>query len=445
MWTLFDIGADLFQAFLMLVFMKSRLHITKQRRLLDIICVLSVTLFFYLHETLSLPIPDTVVFFIPLIYGLVVSDDKFYIPIFWTLVLSIVFMAAASLSLHIFMSIPRGSYADLIVGTSGRLAFVLVTNLVLFLLLYGIAKIKIESSQPNWPTLFLFVSMFVALILVEESVFYLQMDLISDYTVINKAPFFLIYVGILICAALSILLFHMLAQSASRENRYKLEANSMALTQQHMQELKRMYMDLHSLKHDFRHHFQTLEEMVRLGGNVEAASYLADYSERLSRSDIYLTGCIAVDALLTAKYLTMQKKNLKFKLSAYPLNNLPICETDFCSILGNILDNAIEGTLRMSDIQSAQPIHLTFSRSWNMLYIFCTNSCNPDTIQKEKTGWRSSKEKEGISGTHAIGIRNVEKIVDAAEGRCTFTVKDDMFTAKIVLPYPFCEGGDDRC
>lgn len=435
MWIAFELLVDAFQAFMMLTFMKNRLHICKRHRYADALCMLSITVFFAIYEFFEIPISDVVVFVIPMIYGLSVADDKWYIVLFWSLVLGVIFMATVSLSLHIFMSIPQISYDDLMNDTAGRLAFVVATNLTLLLILYAASKIKTDISSPAWPALLLFVLMNIALIIVEESVFSLQLKLLSDYGNIDKAPFFLAYVGILLCTLFSILLFHMMSKSADRENRYKMEANTMALSRQHIQELERMYADLRVQRHDFKQHFQALEEMVDLGGNREAVSYLADYKAKLSDKELFMTGCIAVDALLAAKYLTMQKEGLAFRYTAYPLNELPIGEVDFCAILGNILDNAIEGSLRISNKADIKPIHLTFSRSWDMFYIFCTNSCNSQTLQKGKAGWVSSKEKDGIHGSHGIGIRNIERIVGDAEGRCSFAAENNVFQVKVVLPF----------
>lgn len=71
-------------------------------------------------------------------------------------------------------------------------------------------------------------------------------------------------------------------------------------------------------------------------------------------------------------------------------------------------------------------VDLTFSCSRNMFYIYCTNTCNTATIQMKSNRWISSKEQEGQAETHAIGIRRLDHIIKVAEGRCAFTMKDNM-------------------
>lgn len=243
----------------------------------------------------------------------------------------------------------------------------------------------------------------------------------------------------LLCIAFSILLFHKIAQDAERENHYKLEVSTMAHSQQHLCELKRMYADLQTQRHDFKQHCQVLEEMIALGGNEKAASYLKEYKEQQADQAIFLTGCIAVDALLTAKSLTMRKHGLTFTYTAYPLTELPVSEVDFCSIVGNLLDNAIEGTLRIKVSKASFRSILRFPR-WDMFYIFCTNSATLIRFTKRRTAGFPPKKKRAFQALHAIGIRNITKIAQTAEGRCSFSVESNIFHAKVVLPYPMQKG-----
>lgn len=437
-WNLFEWSINLLQGLMMLLFMKSRLHIRRTIPVADALCALTVAVFLALYDFVEMPVPDIIVFVIPLVYGLVMTEDPWYMAVFWSLMLGLIFAVSTSLMMHLCTSIPGISDAVLIADTRGHLFFVLATNAVLFLLLYAVGRIHVGDSIPMW-SLLLLVAMNGALFAAEEAVYALQLQLTLSALVIkpHKTIFFTIYLCMLICVALSILLFRMMAENAERENRYKLEASTLALSQQHVRELERMYADYQAHRHDLKQHVQTLEEMVSMGGGEEAATYLASYQKRLVESELFMTGCIAVDALLTAKYLTMRKHGMTFTYSAYPLNELPIDETDFCSIVGNLLDNAIEGTLRVQPLEAALPIHLTFSRSWDMFYIFCTNSCNPQTIQRGKHGWQSSKERDG--SPHAIGIRSITSIAEAVEGRCAFSVQDSVFHAKVVLP---CAGAE---
>lgn len=441
MWIAFEILVNCFQAFLVLCFMKGRLHITRKHMGFDAGCVLLVTLYTSLYLFYDMPIPDTYVFLIPFGYAVAVADDKWYVSAFWASILTLLFLSIVSLSLHVFMAIPGLSYDQLMQISYGRLAFVIITNTILTIMVFAMSKLKKDYSTPYWPTLILFLATNVALFTVEESLYKLQMEVGKT---IDTTAFFWAYIALCASTILIILLFHNMALSVERENRYRAEAKAVAQAKQFQTEIETLYNRLRTKTHDFKHHYETLKEMVRLGNSEEARIYLASYQQSIDKDDLFLTGSTAVDSLLLAKSLIMRKNGIIFRYSPYPLDQLPIEEPDFCTIIGNILDNAIEGTLRVVSVSEPLTIRLTFSRSWEMFYIYCSNPCNEQTIKKSNGAWLSSKEAEGLPGLHAIGIRSMEHIVQRAEGHCSFAVANGVFNAKIVLPYETVEMEEDR-
>lgn len=433
-WIVFEILINAFQGFIIQGFMESRLHISRSHRLQDVLCILAVTLYSSLTLITAIPLPDATIFLIPLIYAWLVADDKWYVSVFWTAVLAVLFLSIISLMLHIFSSIPGSSYDELMGTTGFRIMFVLTTNTVLALTVYLISKMQKEYSVPYWSVLVLFLLTNIALFVVEESLNALQVS-VAFCAEVNSLSFFGAYIGLCACTVLVVLLFHMMSKSVERENRYKEEAIAIKQSRQYQVELEQMYSNLLSTKHDLKQHIQALEEMVRSGGGEKATAYLTTYQDNLSSDEVFLTGSTGVDALLMAKSLTMKRNHLHFHYTPYPLNELPICEPDFCTIIGNLLDNAIEGCLRIDEPHEPLTIRLTFSRSWDMFYLFCTNPCSISTIHFDNGKWHSSKDREGQPGRHAIGIRSIEHIAHAAEGRCSFEVKNGIFSVKVVIPY----------
>lgn len=445
MWMLFETVVNLFQAFLMFLFLKQRLHLKKHPIWNDMACIAATTVLMSLCTwgMLAQPISDIFLFVIPLVFSLFIAKDKWFVCIFWTSVLMLIFFLTTSLTLHIFTSFLNVSYDEMMQQTSWRILFVVGTNVALSTFLYAISKFKKDYSAPYWPVLLLFLGTNAAIFLVEESVYRLQMNI--EGSMQGALPSLLgVYLGLAVCLMLVILLYHLMSQSVERENRYQAETAVIAQSKQYQEELSRMYTNLCHARHDMKQHYQLLQELVASGPNEKAAVYLKECKHEFEQVDLHWTGSTSVDALILAKSLTMQKQGIAFRYSAYPLQEMPIKESAFCTILGNLLDNAIEGVLRLPPAPPEQPytIHLTFSRSWDMFYIFCSNPCNEATIVKENGIWRSSKTAEGQPGFHAIGIRSIERLTNAAEGRCSFEVADGCFTAKVVLPYDTLE--DDK-
>ena len=231
---------------------------------------------------------------------------------------------------------------------------------------------------------------------------------------------------------LTLFQFRIISLDTERKNRLQTEIMLLSLTKQHQQELSQMYETLTARQYDYKHHLQTLEQLV--SSSPTAKKYLDSIANEAAQEDMIITGSPEVDALLTVKRRIMREKGIEFKLTPYPLANLPIATTDFCAILGNLLDNAIEGIQRIAEPPAEPLIHLAFSRSWDMFYVYCTNPCEPSTLSEKKGLFLTSKKKSE-PGLHGIGLHSIEAIAERAEGRAEFHTEDNAFHAKVVLPF----------
>ena len=136
-----------------------------------------------------------------------------------------------------------------------------------------------------------------AAFLVEESLYSLFLN-VSDETIV---PFFWAYIGLIVFTMMTVLLFRMVSMDADRKNRYQTEIAMLSLTRQHQQELSQMYEDLTQRQHDYKHHLQTLQELVTGSGESTAKAYLETVLKDTDAEDMIVTGNPGVDALLAAK------------------------------------------------------------------------------------------------------------------------------------------------
>ena len=105
---------------------------------------------------------------------------------------------------------------------------------------------------------------------------------------------------------------------------------------------------------------------------------------------------------------------------------LPLPEADLCTILGNLLENALEASLRTApgrrQIEITACVHAD-----RILLIEVENAF--DGVVNEKNGvFRSSKRRE-----NGIGIQSVTRIAEKTGGTSTFTHQNGTFSAKVML------------
>ena len=310
-----------------------------------------------------------------------------------------------------------------------RFIFVMSTNLAMFFVMFIFSKMKRTYSPVEVPALLLFLATNLSVLFAIEMLFSLQVQVSNQ----KDWHIFAAYGALFLCSAFSVWLYHFMSQTVQKENAAQIALKQAQLTKEHQKALEDMYSDMLAYQHDFKHQLQAIEQLIQQQP-PQAAAYLAKCKEKINERNAFVTGSIAVDALLTAKQLACRNKRIDFELSQCPLNALPIDEVDFCAIVGNLLDNAIEGASRIEDDRTRKWVHLTFQRVWDTFSMRCENTMAPATINRQGKRFFTSKGKG--SAPHGFGILNIESIAQKAEGFCRFETKDCIFIATVTLPYP---------
>ena len=430
MFTLFEILINLFEAWLILTFIKSKIYIPKENHMVYLIFI-AVCTSFYSLSLLNIEINEIIIIIFPVLYALIMSSDKWYVSVFWSIILMILFSSTASLYTHAFSLLFSVEISALMEPHFLRIIFLITSNAVLYCIIHSASKLCNNTMTLSWPALLTFLAVSIGILIAEECFYRLQQTVGGEASV-----YILGNTCLLVCSMLTIHLFHFLSESSARESQYKFEIGLYISTLNHQEEFKRIYEGLIQLRHDFRHHLDALNILITQNATQEAQAYLSSYRAEFDKSDLFTTGCTMADALLTAKRMTMKAHGIRFDFTSCPLNVLPLEPPKFCAVVGNLLDNAIEGTLRVKHPDASPVISLTLSRVHNVFRIVCENPCNPQSVKQEKGIWRSSKRRSSYSDFHGIGISSIRRIIGEANGNCFFTTHGPLFHADLTIPFP---------
>ena len=427
----FEIGINLFQGLLMLMYVCRCFAYEKKHPIAGALLVLSCAGFLtaLLLSGEYLPYVDLLFYLFPAVYALALSCEKRISVVYWLSVLALVFNMFSVVTFPIFSLLPRVLPVRFPSGQAEDVIRILATNLVLYAVLRLVVYIKQGCPPPGASSYAAFIVTLASALMVEEALYSLYLSVGEIYAL----PFFLAYVGLIVFVLMTLVLFRIVSGDAERKSRYQTEIAMLGLTRQHQQELSRMYENLTARQHDYKQHLQTLTQLVA-DGESRAGTYLSGLLRDGDKEDVLLTGSPETDALLTAKRRTMLEQGIQFRYSPYPLAQLPIPAFDFCAIVGNLLDNAIEGVMRTGAPSGSAYIHLSFYLSWDMFYIYCENPCSPGAISIKKGRFVSTKGA-GEPGLHGVGLHSIETIALRAQGRADFRAEDGVFRAKVVLPY----------
>lgn len=105
---------------------------------------------------------------------------------------------------------------------------------------------------------------------------------------------------------------------------------------------------------------------------------------------------------------------------------LPVSEMDFCLVLSNLLENALEASLRTSPAK--RQIKVQACPHSDQILLLTVKNTYEGTVT-EKNGIFQSSKRRG-SG---VGLQSVRRIAEKGGGCCRFTHDGETFTANIML------------
>lgn len=239
--------------------------------------------------------------------------------------------------------------------------------------------------------------------------------------------FVLIPIGLLITIGLALFLAAAFTISRQEAAIPKSITNMLHETEKRSSEsLEQLYASALKANHDIKNRLSIIEELIKEGNIEESRGQLEEIRDSLR--PIVVTGCPAMDALIRLKSDEAKRHGLQFVYELCPLDSLSITSSELCSLVGNLLDNAIEACL--SEGFTDGTICLAVMRVKSMLFIRCKNPTKkvPSVIVDQSI--QSTKH----SVVHGFGIAIMKDIVRKYDGEFNLTIKDGIFEAFLSMP-----------
>lgn len=185
------------------------------------------------------------------------------------------------------------------------------------------------------------------------------------------------------------------------------------------------------LYHDMENHFSMIQCYLADGKVEEARAYLDRLSkDRAAYSVERFTGIEAVDYILSQKAELARQQNIETSIHAEYPKDCKIDPVDLCTILTNLLDNAMEACRKLPEA-SAKILSVTIRRINQFIIIQIANSCIEEPIIS-KGNFKTSKTDKRH---HGWGMKNVRLAVEKYYGTMEHEYNKNMFTVSIMLFY----------
>lgn len=227
-------------------------------------------------------------------------------------------------------------------------------------------------------------------------------------------PFVLI-TSVVLLAAVRILADHERLERASQ---------LAGLREVYYQGLRQQEQQVRTLRHDLRNHLTVIRGLLESGETQNAIGYL----DQMAGSPVFrgtkrLCENEAANAVLSAKAETMEREGLKADLAVSLPAELPVEDVDLCALLGNALDNAMEGARRAGG--GTVTVRCRADKGLLMLRVL-----NPAGGQLRPDLSTTKADKLA----HGFGIPGMREIAERYGGTLEAGAQDGVFELLVCLP-----------
>jgi sensor histidine kinase regulating citrate/malate metabolism len=246
--------------------------------------------------------------------------------------------------------------------------------------------------------------------------------------ILNRTQLFTGLILVFIAWSIAVLILALLATRATAQSFFDLELARHILDSTTAQagEIANMVETARILRHDCKHHLHVAQILLETGKIQEAREYLLAFGTKCDESAVPMF-CAnpCVNALLNGYRKRSMNEGIAFSAMVELPENPPMDNFELCTLLGNLLENALEACRKAPEGQ--RRITLNGAPQGNQLLISVKNTFD-GTVLKEEGHIVSRKGESG-----GLGITSIRTIAGRHHGEYVPEWNENTFTASVML------------
>lgn len=203
------------------------------------------------------------------------------------------------------------------------------------------------------------------------------------------------------------------------------------LMEKQVREIQDMYRQVRGWRHDYRNHIQNMKIQLCEKNYDGLGKYLEELADDLDTVDMVVkTGNVMADAILNSKLNMAGKLGVRVNVKANVPNGLPMSDVELCSVLGNMLDNALEACAALPQQERFMRVYI--GRLKDQLYLSVQNSAGK--VRRVKGIYLSTKQGAGAQGQHGYGLFRIDRVAKKYGGYVNRQNEEGVFATEFTVP-----------
>ncbi len=287
----------------------------------------------------------------------------------------------------------------------------------------GSSEDEVLFMKQYFPVLVLVICPILLLALLNSAVFISTAGLLPGSYLHLFANF--ISVAVIVLMILSVLVVKKITQAAEIQYTAK-------QTQQTLARMEELIYSIRKQRHDFNHHLQAVYGLLEVGSYQVARDYIrGTFATITTHGELIKTDNHEVSAMLYTKIGLAEAKNINLEVVVNcSLKNLPLNPGEANSILGNLIDNAIDAVESAPAEKRLVTVEIT--RSGNDFVFIVAN--RGETLKPEIADYIFLPDFSTKSGRRGLGLAIVKELVNHYNGSLTVASEDEETAFNIKIP-----------
>lgn len=283
------------------------------------------------------------------------------------------------------------------------------------------AMVEDDNFAQTWYVFWVLPLVFIAL-----NLFMIPKYADTLYTGRVLQGYFVISITLLFLMLFFNAIFLLMAISINRNVRLQQENQLLSMQQQRYESLKAAIEEARQARHDLRHQLCQLAALAEEGNLEKIKAYLSGAVSRIPSLEMHFCENRAADSVVGYYCALAKREQIPFSVQIDLPECLPVDEINLCLVLSNLLENALEASLRTAPAR--RRIKLTAYLHDNSLALIQVENTY-DGVIREKGGVFQSSKRKG----DGVGLQSVRHIAEKSGGVSTVTYQDGVFCVKVML------------
>ena len=233
------------------------------------------------------------------------------------------------------------------------------------------------------------------------------------------------------CIWLMCLIMYFVVQQMSKDNQTKLEYELMKEKEKYSKEsmeiIKRSNEELREFKHDLKNYLLPLQEAMETMPQSEMAKVWEKINQKIEDvQTLTQTGNSYVDSMINTKITLARSEKVDVKCTI--LSKMEgIDDLEFCSVFGNLMDNAIEAERKVIE---KKEIIIFVEEKMGYLRLEIQNKIEKSVLNENSSLNTTKKD----TSSHGIGHKSIKRTMQKVGGALKYYETGDLFCAEAVFP-----------